>query len=399
MPKLSKAEFARVVSEMPGASEEEIFAEASRREAQKQPGIFERLTTPLTDLPSRAAKKVADWVDTPEMDDSKATAMLKGFGAGAIQGAGDLLTSFTSPADIAATVSGVGAAKAGAKGLLGISKAARGLEAASMVPFAAEGARSVGEGIQEGNAGAVGAGALQLAMSLAGASNAAKRGGKVREVVPEQVAPTKPQLPEGELPVSVQMEGAPPEFHAVEPQAAFKQSARGAEVPDPIERIVEKLPGDAPLGSGSNRELALAMQKVEAAKAGQLPREFSAGPPTDKLPSEPGYLYHATNLENAADIAAKSLKPHRPNFGTDQQAWPDRSTSVRSYFTPKAASAWSFAPSEGQPVLLRTKQGKGFKRESTGDVFTTLPVKAANLEIMDAQGNWVPLTKAFPVTK
>jgi hypothetical protein len=490
MPQLSKSEFARLVSEMPGASEDEIFAEASRREAAKEPGIFQKLTTPLTDLPSRAAKKVADWADTPELNDSRPEALLKGFTAGAIQGTGDLLTSFTSPADIAATLAGVGGAKAGARGLLGISKAARGLEAASMVPFAAEGARSVGEGIQEGNAGAMGAGALQLAMSLVGANNAAKHSfppAKVRDaymaskgrevtrgpkldvldeaqsmrtadayaamphtpddprvaasyaamadetsdqfkflrdkagvkmepwtkegqpyansaemmadieknnrlfyfpteagygsgadvavhpllaqgksgvpvndefraahdyfghavdqnqfgplgeerayrahaemfpdeargaltsetrgqnswvnygphlrradgsipkkgdpdfirpqdrpfaeqkagLLPEELIhrpgtdPALPKLPEGELPVSHQMEGAPPEFHSIENIPARKTGLKAA-TPDPVERIVEKLPTDQPLGSGSNRQLAEAMQKVEAAKA------------------------------------------------------------------------------------------------------------------------------------
>jgi hypothetical protein len=116
--------------------------------------------------------------------------------------------------------------------------------------------------------------------------------------------------------------------------------------------------------------------------------------PSDKLESEPGYVYHASNQENARDIiAAKKLNVFRPNYGTDQRTWPDGGPERRSYWSEKAGVVWQFAPEQGKPVILRTKRTEAFQRESTGDVFTRKAVPADAVEILTADG-WKPLVEA-----
>lgn len=79
--------------------------------------LVEDMFTPLTDLPSRAAGSVADMIDRPRLPQTpypvvnKANAMLNGFVAGATQGAGDILTGYTSPFSLATL--GLGGASKG----------------------------------------------------------------------------------------------------------------------------------------------------------------------------------------------------------------------------------------------------------------------------------------------
>lgn len=101
----------------------------------EEPSLLRRgwdaISQPLTDLPSRMVKPIADWVDAPDLDTSNFGTQLKGFGAGALQGAGDLITSFTSPLEL-----GMGAATLGS-GML----AKRGLQGA------ASGVNAIGRGL------------------------------------------------------------------------------------------------------------------------------------------------------------------------------------------------------------------------------------------------------------
>jgi hypothetical protein len=112
--------------------------------------------------------------------------------------------------------------------------------------------------------------------------------------------------------------------------------------------------------------------------------------PTASTPSEPNYVYHATNVERAADIAREGLKPHRPWKFTDQRTWPDGGTETRVYFTPNAGVAWGFAPEEGRPVLLRVPKFVAQSGDGTGDRFSRKRVPAAYIEILTTEG-WVPL--------
>ena len=114
--------------------------------------------------------------------------------------------------------------------------------------------------------------------------------------------------------------------------------------------------------------------------------------PGPATPSEPGFVYHATNEERACDIVRDGkLKTHKPWEGTEQDTWPDGSVQKRSYHAEKADVVHSFAPEEGAPVILRTaRTAHPFQRENTGDIFTTKPIPAKKLEIGLDEG-WMPL--------
>jgi hypothetical protein len=112
------------------------------------------------------------------------------------------------------------------------------------------------------------------------------------------------------------------------------------------------------------------------------------------IPSEEGYLYHATNHERAHDIAESGLDVHKPSYGTDQEAWPDGSTDKRSYFTQKADHAWQFAPEEGKPALLRMKQDPAIhSRESTGDFYSKKKIPANKIEVLGDDKQWHPVSE------
>lgn len=109
--------------------------------------------------------------------------------------------------------------------------------------------------------------------------------------------------------------------------------------------------------------------------------------------SEPGYVYHATNTDNLANIAAEGrLRTHEPHEFTDQDVWPDGKVEPRNYFTPTAENTWQFAPEEGPSVLLRMRSDAHPTRaeRSTGDLYSTKPVDAKHLEYMTDDGGWHP---------
>lgn len=150
----------------------------------------------------------------------------------------------------------------------------------------------------------------------------------------------------------------------------------------------------------SDREKFIAWGKSKAKRKKLIENRAKIGLlcPSDKTPTEPGYHYHATNLERAIEIVQSGkLVPHRPSYGTDQHAWPDGGTERRSYFTPTANTAWYFAPEEGAAVLLRAHESAvDFKRESTtGDTFAQEPIPMKNIEIGLADGSWVSLSDVF----
>ncbi len=109
------------------------------------------------------------------------------------------------------------------------------------------------------------------------------------------------------------------------------------------------------------------------------------------------HYYHGTNRDNAYDIfASGAMVTHKPSFGTDQRAWPDGSTEKRSYFVPDASQAWQFTPEGSQPVILRVRRDTiSFKREGTGDYYTTSKIPATSLEMLAADGTWHPLGDFF----
>jgi hypothetical protein len=116
--------------------------------------------------------------------------------------------------------------------------------------------------------------------------------------------------------------------------------------------------------------------------------------PIAGMPSENDFAYHATNLENAYEIANNGIETHSPDYGTEQNTWPDGSTEERSYFVNNAGIAWQFAPEHGKAVLLRIPMNAViFKHESTGDVYATKTIPADKIEIHTKHG-WVNITQS-----
>jgi hypothetical protein len=72
------------------------------------PSMWEQANTPLIPHIANAAHAIADYLDAPKLDRSKTMAQIRGFFAGATTGAGDVLSSFTSPIGLALTLAGLG---------------------------------------------------------------------------------------------------------------------------------------------------------------------------------------------------------------------------------------------------------------------------------------------------
>lgn len=66
------------------------------------PGMWDWLTSPMTDAPSRFAKGVGDMISPANQEGS----MLRGFLSGAAEGAGNVVSDMTSPLGIASLASG-----------------------------------------------------------------------------------------------------------------------------------------------------------------------------------------------------------------------------------------------------------------------------------------------------
>lgn len=135
-------------------------------------------------------------------------------------------------------------------------------------------------------------------------------------------------------------------------------------------------PGVATLGSGATRPNMRKYMEVNKA-----------------LDGESGYMYHATNLERAEEIANSGIRRHKADEFTDQTTWPDGSVERRNYFTPTAKNTWQFAPEEGMPVLLRVKQDTHpFKAErGTGDYYSVQDVPSSKIEYLSDDGRWLPI--------
>ena len=171
------------------ATEEEWVDEPIEEPVVEEPGMVGRawdaLNKPLVDL-SPAANRAADYVDAPELDDTGWGARLKGFGAGAIQGLGDVVSSLTSPLELGLAAASGGSSFAAKRGLSGVAK---GLAAAEGILGAGETAHGLGEvygGAQEGNLARIGMGIAEAAGGGAGM----KQGFDGFTAKPKPVAPS-----------------------------------------------------------------------------------------------------------------------------------------------------------------------------------------------------------------
>lgn len=89
-----------------------------------EPSLWERISVPLTDAPSRWATSIADSIDMPSLERSPLVARMQGFGAGALQGLGDLVSGLTSPINLATTLLTAGSGTAIKAGMPGLAKIA-----------------------------------------------------------------------------------------------------------------------------------------------------------------------------------------------------------------------------------------------------------------------------------
>ena len=139
------------------------------------------ISDPLTDLPSRIAKVGADWMDAPSLETSPTMARIKGFGAGALQGLGDVVSGMTSPINIA--TAGAGALEKSAL-LEGIPQLARLANIGGRVAGGLTSAHGAA-GVMDPNA-TMGERAFSLA-ELAG-------GGSQMLAAPRAISSAKPQM-------------------------------------------------------------------------------------------------------------------------------------------------------------------------------------------------------------
>jgi hypothetical protein len=156
---------------------------------------------------------------------------------------------------------------------------------------------------------------------------------------------------------------------------------------------------------------------LAAAGIAMQPDEAEAGPKSDLLksftkrysfedivdplkrklaPNEYGLSdrFHGTTLDRAASIADEGLlRTHRPNYGTDQDAWPDGMITPRSYWTQNPDAVSSFIPGN-VGAYLRADPDKAMLKflneKYTGDQYLTDPVDARLLDILTKEG-WRPL--------
>jgi hypothetical protein len=114
----------------------------------------------------------------------------------------------------------------------------------------------------------------------------------------------------------------------------------------------------------------------------------------DATNGDTGFFYHATNLENVWGILELGeLEPHPPDYGTDQDVWPDGSTALRSYFGSSPKHVDPFYP-EGKPILLRIPGNvvRIKKEKGTPDFFTNQPIPSSVIEFWnDNKKIWAPI--------
>lgn len=128
-------------------------------------------------------------------------------------------------------------------------------------------------------------------------------------------------------------------------------------------------------------------------KPAKMARTSEFDPPSESTTSDNGYIYHGTGLDAVHSMLEDGfLHTHKPHEFTDQDTWPDGSTDKRSYWTHNSSATRHFAnPDFGPLVVLRTRHDPAvFKKENTGDIYSTKKIPVSSLEILRG-GKWVPV--------
>lgn len=129
---LSREDFAALAAKNPGLKPDALLKLASLhndiRLGSLRDGVASVWDKANTPLDGNALTKAAQGVSPKlqaDLNDSPTWAAIKGFGAGALEGAAGVADSFTSPMGLAGLLLGAGEGVAGAKGLAGLAKAAK----------------------------------------------------------------------------------------------------------------------------------------------------------------------------------------------------------------------------------------------------------------------------------
>lgn len=102
-------------------AEEELEAEFNKPEVEEPSYLgrfWDYINTPIVTAPSEIAREAADYIDSPSLERSPTRARIEGFGAGALEGLGDFISSLTTPANVGLSIlsgGSVGAASAAAR--------------------------------------------------------------------------------------------------------------------------------------------------------------------------------------------------------------------------------------------------------------------------------------------
>lgn len=157
-------------------------------------GLVDKITSPLTDAPSRAARVVAEpfmaWGERGNNPLQKAAL----YGGAFTQGVGDVISAMTSPADLAAAALSGGASMAASRGLPIAGKLAMGARASS-IPPALHGTEAAFNPNNDNTMAERGAGLLE-----AGLGGLGVRGIKV----PEKATPMLPRNIPEKLPTPIE---------------------------------------------------------------------------------------------------------------------------------------------------------------------------------------------------
>lgn len=104
------------------------------------------------------------------------------------------------------------------------------------------------------------------------------------------------------------------------------------------------------------------------------------------------HLYHSTSRDNLESIASEGLKPRRPSFRGEQEAWPNGGREGRVYLAARPGGALNFA--EPDHALLRVHRAgiRDLKAEfRDADYYTTGKVRPQHIEVLHDDGAWRPI--------
>jgi len=231
------------------------------------------ISEPLTDAPSRFAKSVSDYIDSPSLDRSPTSAFIHGGIAGGVQGLGDVISGMTSPINLGTAALTGGASLAENAGMQGIANAARMGGRIASAPVVAHGASQVLS--PESSLGERGFGLAEIAGGLAGMKeHVPSIESNISSEIPKSIETpvSKPSVPLGQT-VIIKSENMNPklykqaleqgyEFQGTNDQGHFRLKKTSEGLPQPI--LESDVGSSRPTASGERQQLG---PEIDAKKA------------------------------------------------------------------------------------------------------------------------------------